>query len=175
MPQSKLSINAKSKMKLKKHALDPVDFAEEKRNDPKYKTEMCKTWMDTGFCPYGNKCRFAHGKSELVSKPTPSSYKKKPCKSFMTNGYCPYGTRCNFRHDERRLSDIPMSYYYIQLFVMNQLSPFKRLKVFEEISNEKIDYWSDSTLSNEDNYIASNKISYYEDNDYFWYRNLVRK
>lgn len=58
---------------------------------------------------------------------------------------------------------------------MNQLSPFKRLKVFEEISNEKIDYWSDSTLSNEDNYIASNKIAYCEDNDYFWYRNLVRK
>lgn len=175
MPQSKLSINAKSKMKLKKNALDPVDFAEEKRNDPKYKTEMCKTWIETGFCPYGNKCRFAHGKSELLFKPTSSSYKKKPCKSFMLKGYCPYGTRCNFRHDERKLSEIPLSYYYIKLFVMNELSSSKRLKVFEEISNEKIDYWSDSTLSNEDNYINSNKGEFVDENESTWYKNRLRK
>ena len=37
-------------------------------NDPKYKTELCKKFSDTGTCPYGSKCRFAHGKGELISK-----------------------------------------------------------------------------------------------------------
>ena len=35
--------------------------------DPKYKTELCKTFSDTGICPYGDKCRFAHGKEELFN------------------------------------------------------------------------------------------------------------
>ena len=153
MFQPKLFVNAKSKIKMKKHANDPVNFEEEKKKDPKYKTEMCKTWVDTGVCPYGNKCRFAHGKHELVSKPITSCYKKKPCKSFETFGFCPYGSRCNFKHDERKLTDIPISYYYIQLFIKNNFTPNKRLKIFEEISSEKLDTYSDSTLSNDEGVI----------------------
>ena len=30
----------------------------ENRNDPKYKTELCKTFSEKGSCPYGSKCRF---------------------------------------------------------------------------------------------------------------------
>ena len=41
---------------------------EENKFDPKYKTELCKKFQSTGQCPYGYKCRFAHGKEELVSK-----------------------------------------------------------------------------------------------------------
>lgn len=34
--------------------------------EAKYKTEMCKNWVETGKCNYGEKCKFAHGKNELV-------------------------------------------------------------------------------------------------------------
>lgn len=34
----------------------------------KFKTEMCKNWMEYGKCNYGRKCQFAHGKNELVEK-----------------------------------------------------------------------------------------------------------
>ncbi|RWR96394.1 mRNA decay activator protein ZFP36L1-like protein [Cinnamomum micranthum f. kanehirae] len=30
-----------------------------------YKTEICNSWVDTGFCRYGSKCQYAHGKEEL--------------------------------------------------------------------------------------------------------------
>ena len=76
MLQKKLFVKAKNKMKMKKNAFEPVNFEEEKKRDPKYKTELCKSWVETNFCPYGNKCRFAHGKNELVSKHINSSYKK---------------------------------------------------------------------------------------------------
>ncbi|MBO75388.1 MAG: hypothetical protein CMD33_08965, partial [Flavobacteriales bacterium] len=26
---------------------------------PQYKTEICKTWLNNGTCPYGPKCQFA--------------------------------------------------------------------------------------------------------------------
>lgn len=29
----------------------------------KYKTELCRTFEEKGACPYGQKCRFAHGKN----------------------------------------------------------------------------------------------------------------
>ena len=39
-------------------------------NDPeRYKTVLCTTWINTGSCPYGLKCRFAHGKEELRNRP----------------------------------------------------------------------------------------------------------
>ena len=41
---------------------------EENKFDPKYKTELCKKFQNTGHCPYGFKCRFAHGKDELITK-----------------------------------------------------------------------------------------------------------
>ena len=40
----------------------------EQKRDPKYKTELCKTFSETGKCPYGFKCRFAYLKEELLSK-----------------------------------------------------------------------------------------------------------
>lgn len=35
-------------------------------SDPKYKTELCKTYISEGFCKYKNKCRFAHGVKDLI-------------------------------------------------------------------------------------------------------------
>ena len=33
----------------------------------KYKTELCRNWLN-GFCPFENKCVFAHGRDELREK-----------------------------------------------------------------------------------------------------------
>ena len=136
------------KQKLKKNALDNVDFEEEKRKDPKYKTELCKSFMENNFCKYGNKCRFAHGEKELVIKEKNVNYKKKLCKSFYNEGFCTYGIRCNFQHDQRKITDIQLSFYNINLLAFHKpkLVSGKRLKIFEEISNME-NTLSESTIS----------------------------
>ena len=91
------------------------------QSNSNYKTELCKKFLATGYCPYGKKCRFAHGKNELVLKAQGTNYKKERCKSFYENGYCPYGSRCQFQHDERKLKDISISFFYLQLFLFKYL------------------------------------------------------
>lgn len=39
-----------------------------KIDETKYKTEMCKNWLAVGYCSYGQKCKFAHGRHELATK-----------------------------------------------------------------------------------------------------------
>ncbi len=126
------------KVKLKKHATEFVDYEQEKKNDPKYKTELCKSFSETNFCVYGNKCRFAHGRQELFGKPIDQNkYKVKGCNSFKDNGYCMYGMRCNFKHDERKMEDIDRSYYYYKMMTSSEVlgrkkvTGEKRLPVFE--------------------------------------------
>ena len=72
----------------------------------KYKTELCKSFSETGKCRYFSKCRFAHGKEDLSKKQITKNYKQKKCESFFSNGFCSYGLRCNFIHDERKLEEI---------------------------------------------------------------------
>ena len=131
----------KRKLKMKKNAMDPVNFEEERKNDPKYKTELCKSFMETNFCVYGNKCRFAHGYKELVGKRPINHYKQKMCNSFFNKGYCPYGNRCNFKHDERKLGQINLPYYYSHLLSLHfpQLKTCQRLGIFQEISAMKLE------------------------------------
>ena len=93
---------------------------EDNKFDQNYKTELCKKFQCTGKCPYGHKCKFAHGKEELLLKTQGVNYKKKPCKTFYEKGYCPYGSRCSFQHDERKFSEISFSYFYLQLFLFKQ-------------------------------------------------------
>ena len=50
---------------------DEYDYDEEipqfdnDEQESKYKTELCKNWVDIGVCKYGKRCRFAHGYDEL--------------------------------------------------------------------------------------------------------------
>ena len=136
------------KPKLKKNALEEVDFEEEKKKDPKYKTELCKSFMENHFCQYGNKCRFAHGEEELVIKAKNANYKRKLCKSFYNAGFCTYGIRCNYQHEQRKISEIQLSMHYIYLimFPKPKLYLGKRLTIFEEITS--LDNLSESTISN---------------------------
>lgn len=155
MSRKHLSVNDKQKMKMKKNAMDYVNFEEEKIKDPKYKTELCKSWIETGFCVYGNKCRFAHGDKELVAKINTNNYKKKLCKSFKESGICLYGPKCNFKHFDKRLCDLKLPYYFSKLFIQNEITLPKRLQIFEDICNSNTmnqttnENWSVSTCSDD--------------------------
>lgn len=102
----------------KNNVIKNIIEAENKFDDPKYKTELCQKFQNTGKCPYGYKCRFAHGKEELITKAKGKNYKIRPCKTFSEKGYCPYGIRCNFQHNQKNFSKLNFSYYYLQLFLL---------------------------------------------------------
>ena len=115
-----------------------------------YKTEFCKKFQSTGYCPYGAKCRFAHRREELVTRIEGPNYKKEKCKSFFEKGFCNYGSRCKFQHDERKFKDVNLSFFYFRLFLSKNFGfppPYftsfnnysnlvnGRLKVFEALTN----------------------------------------
>ncbi|GLT59258.1 hypothetical protein SLA2020_320870 [Shorea laevis] len=62
------------------------------------KTELCNKWQETGSCPYGDHCQFAHGISELRPVIRHPRYKTEVCKMVLDGKTCPYGHRCHFRH-----------------------------------------------------------------------------
>ncbi|KAI9364867.1 hypothetical protein DFJ73DRAFT_619839, partial [Zopfochytrium polystomum] len=63
-----------------------------------YKTELCRSWEETGHCRYGAKCQFAHSEAELRAVDRHPKYKTSLCKTFWELGSCPYGMRCCFIH-----------------------------------------------------------------------------
>ncbi|EKX41970.1 hypothetical protein GUITHDRAFT_51698, partial [Guillardia theta CCMP2712] len=67
-----------------------------------YKTQMCKNFEAHGFCGFGDKCNFAHGKEELRSGGRAPSdtrhFKTRLCKTFALKGKCPYGDNCTYAH-----------------------------------------------------------------------------
>ncbi|XP_010528504.1 PREDICTED: zinc finger CCCH domain-containing protein 14 [Tarenaya hassleriana] len=62
------------------------------------KTELCNKWQETGACPYGDNCQFAHGIDELRPVIRHPRYKTEVCRMIVTGSTCPYGHRCHFRH-----------------------------------------------------------------------------
>ena len=74
-------------------------------NDPAhnpslYKTELCRSFAESGYCRYGLKCRFAHGEADLRPVVRHKKYKTEKCRNFEKTGYCPYGHRCRFIHND---------------------------------------------------------------------------
>ncbi|XP_029374026.1 mRNA decay activator protein ZFP36L1 [Echeneis naucrates] len=69
----------------------------------RYKTELCRTYEESGTCKYGAKCQFAHGLDELRGLSRHPKYKTEPCRTFHTIGFCPYGARCHFIHNADEL------------------------------------------------------------------------
>ncbi|XP_006901148.1 PREDICTED: tristetraprolin [Elephantulus edwardii] len=65
----------------------------------RYKTELCRTFSESGRCRYGAKCQFAHGLGELRQASRHPKYKTEFCHKYYLNGTCPYGSRCHFIHN----------------------------------------------------------------------------
>lgn len=66
----------------------------------RYKTELCRSFEETGFCKYKEKCQFAHGFQELRNVQRHPKYKTDLCRTYHSTGFCPYGSRCHFVHAE---------------------------------------------------------------------------
>ncbi|XP_044539248.1 mRNA decay activator protein ZFP36-like, partial [Gracilinanus agilis] len=64
----------------------------------RYKTELCRTFSESGKCRYGSKCQFAHGPGELRPASRHPKYKTELCRKLLSLGSCPYGSRCHFIH-----------------------------------------------------------------------------
>ena len=77
----------------------PLEKKNPSVNTNLYKTEMCASYSNTGSCPYGSKCQFAHGQNELKPVERPPNWRSKPCINWIKNRSCRYGQRCCFRHD----------------------------------------------------------------------------
>lgn len=75
-------------------------------NTMRYKTEMCRSFAENGYCRYGDKCQFAHGLSELRATSRHPRYKTEMCKAFHSTGFCAYGARCNFIHKDADLDQV---------------------------------------------------------------------
>lgn len=58
-----------------------------------YKTEMCRSFEETGKCKYGNKCHFAHSQDEMRQVKRHPRYKTEVCRTYSETGSCPYGKR----------------------------------------------------------------------------------
>ncbi|XP_047330169.1 zinc finger CCCH domain-containing protein 15-like isoform X2 [Impatiens glandulifera] len=81
-------------------------------NQGMLKTELCNKWQETGKCPYGDQCQFAHGITELRPVIRHPRYKTEVCRMVLAGIPCPYGHRCHFRHsltDQERLLG-PLAY-----------------------------------------------------------------
>jgi butyrate response factor 1 len=84
--------------KKQKKQQEKVIIEEELSKQNLYKTELCRSFQDTGLCRYGHKCQFAHGEHELRPVLRHPKYKTEVCKTFSNTGNCPYGARCRFLH-----------------------------------------------------------------------------
>ncbi|XAR71385.1 hypothetical protein NMG60_11028612 [Bertholletia excelsa] len=82
-------------------------------NQGMFKTELCNKWQETGKCPYGENCQFAHGITELRPVIRHPRYKTEVCRMVLAGDTCPYGHRCHFRHSlteqERLLGSLPLN------------------------------------------------------------------
>ncbi|OMJ92962.1 hypothetical protein SteCoe_4183 [Stentor coeruleus] len=123
----------------------------------KYKTEMCRNWVETNTCQYSDKCNFAHGFDELIDKnPSNEKYKSKKCIPFYSKGVCTYGQRCLFLHETRTLDEIPRSFYKAKS-CWDPL-PQKRLPVFERITQKtSFEYYFEKIVKGQINVDVSSK------------------
>ncbi|CAD8157221.1 unnamed protein product [Paramecium pentaurelia] len=117
---------------------DPIEemtsSSDESQSNTKFKTEMCKNWSLLGKCNYSNKCQFAHGENEKISRQSNIKYKSKLCRSFHQEYVCFYGARCQFIHESRSIEQIKKDFKSQTVFY--QPSNYQlRLKSFQSITN----------------------------------------
>ncbi|EFC42925.1 predicted protein [Naegleria gruberi] len=96
----------------------------------RYKTELCRSWEETGYCRYGDKCQFAHGRHELRLVTRHHKYKSELCNNYHYEGTCMYGIRCCFIHSIDRCVIGRALSQNIDMVPIHQTS---RLPVFQDL------------------------------------------
>ncbi|CAK76315.1 unnamed protein product (macronuclear) [Paramecium tetraurelia] len=118
---------------------DPIEemssSSDESQHKMKFKTEMCKNWSLVGKCNYSNKCQFAHGENEKMSRQSNTKYKSKLCRSFHQEYVCFYGARCQFIHESRSVEQIKRDYKSQTVFYQPSSLQF-RLKSLQSITSD---------------------------------------
>jgi hypothetical protein len=123
-------------------------------DETKYKTELCRNWIEHGFCNYGNKCNFAHGRDELNQKiPCSNKYKSKQCQPFHTKGYCTYGQRCMFVHEARALDELSRKIQTILNYNQSRPARTSRLQVFRHFAEDRDEEQAELISKDATNYL----------------------
>lgn len=122
-----------------------------------YKTEMCRTFEETGTCKYGTKCQFAHDPNEIRNIPRHPRYKTEICKTFWQLGNCPYGKRCCFIHTENELRDQRKSTGTIQ--VNNDIYGSADLTITEDVGLNEIQSQNSSRSASPNKLAEAGKIA----------------
>jgi hypothetical protein len=80
----------------------------------KYKSELCKNFMQFGSCPYSGSCQFAHNEAELRVTVKPRKFRTQKCKNWTATQTCPYMHRCCFLHiNENGEADIAQRMFHL--------------------------------------------------------------
>jgi|ERR1712137_77499 len=114
-----------------------------------YKTELCRSFEDTGTCRYGIKCQFAHGKAEIRPVLRHPKYKTEFCKTFHTQGTCPYGRRCRFIHSTAE-----------EISVKNKTVQKQQKETSEKLLSTSSTSKPFDRLQSSPNYFASQSVSH---------------
>jgi hypothetical protein len=117
------------------------------------RTTMCTNFLQSGSCPYGNRCEFAHGDGwplfdgtatvdhvQPCSRTTNARYKTLPCRHWHEFGQCPYAMKCVFTHNEspERLTHLrrfcpPVHNKWPVQYTLLPTQPY-RLPIFQQIA-----------------------------------------
>ena len=108
-------------------------------NTQLYKTELCRSFVETGTCRYGSRCQFAHGERELRPVIRHPRYKTEICQSYSQTGTCKYGSRCRFIHMlpgemSPQQAESPQNQLYAELPQNNEEDDGNRLPVFQNLT-----------------------------------------
>ncbi|XP_022771000.1 zinc finger CCCH domain-containing protein 32-like isoform X2 [Durio zibethinus] len=61
----------------------------------------CVYYMRTGFCAYGNRCRYNHPRNRAAGE--------KECSYYLKTGQCKFGITCKFHHPQLAGTSMPVS------------------------------------------------------------------
>ena len=105
--------------------------------DKRAKSRMCRFIEEGSSCFYGNKCDFAHSKTELRIKRHGPLAKTKMCNRVIESGTCHLGEACGFAHSKSEMS---------QASTFTKLAHRCRLIIQEEpklrASESEEDWWA---------------------------------
>ncbi|KAI3995460.1 hypothetical protein MKX01_006682 [Papaver californicum] len=77
------------------------------------KIKLCKIWIETGVCPYGDHCQSAHGIRQLRHVIRHPRYKTEVCRMVLNGSFCSYGHRfylCHSLNDQENHTSVTDSY-----------------------------------------------------------------
>ncbi|KAF9764626.1 mRNA decay activator protein ZFP36 [Nosema granulosis] len=132
-----------------------------------YKTEICRSHSEVGYCKYGSKCQFAHNPAELRDVVRHPRYKTETCRTFWEEGSCPYGKRCCFIHVPKNSASVFKDLLAPQLapdMVLNSTSIVEEnqaSEIFDKLMFREIE----SELINDDLFVQNTKNNFIEFKD----------